>query len=145
MFAYEVANISLIYRQYIANIPPLQRQYIAKDGAPSQRGAQELIRKPRPLAVNRNRRLNKLQFQSHPFSSVQWVLLGIIGYYWVLGIGYYWVLLGIGYYFLSSIIILYYYIISGEVIGFRLFRATGLVFTIRPKDGVIQSSVGCRA
>ena len=27
---------------------------------------------------------------------------------------------------------------SGEVIGFRLFRATGLAFAIRPKDGVAR-------
>ena len=32
----------------------------------------------------------------------------------------------------------YYYIMSGEVIGFRLFRATGLAFAIRPKDGVAR-------
>ena len=31
-----------------------------------------------------------------------------------------------------------HYIISGEVIGFRLFRATGLAFAIRPKDGVAR-------
>ena len=30
---------------------------------------------------------------------------------------------------------LYY---KGEVIGFRLFRATGLAFAIRPKDGVAR-------
>ena len=32
----------------------------------------------------------------------------------------------------------------GEVMGFSLFRATGLAFAIRPKDG-IQSSVHPRA
>ena len=31
-----------------------------------------------------------------------------------------------------------HYITSGEVIGFRLFRATGLAFAIRPKDGVAR-------
>ena len=31
-----------------------------------------------------------------------------------------------------------HYIMSGEVIGFRLFRATGLAFAIRPKDGVAR-------
>ena len=40
----------------------------------------------------------------------------------------------IGCYFLSSIILHY----KGEVIGFRLFRATGLAFAIRPKDGVAK-------
>ena len=38
-----------------------------------------------------------------------------------------------GYHFISSIIIL-----KGEVIGFRLFWATGLAFAIRPKDGVAR-------
>ena len=31
-----------------------------------------------------------------------------------------------------------HYIMSGEVIGFRLFRATGLAFAIRPKDGIAK-------
>ena len=41
-----------------------------------------------------------------------------------------WTLLGIILFFFD-----HYYIISGEVIGFRLFRVTGLAFAIRPKDG----------
>ena len=36
-----------------------------------------------------------------------------------------------------------HYIKRVEVIDFRLFRATELAFAIRPKDGVIQSSVPC--
>ena len=32
----------------------------------------------------------------------------------------------------------HYYIMSGEVIGFRLFWATRLAFAIRPKDGVAR-------
>ena len=35
------------------------------------------------------------------------------------------------------IIILY----VGEVIGFRLFRATGIAFAIRPKDGVARQDI----
>ena len=31
-----------------------------------------------------------------------------------------------------------HYIYVGEVIGFRLFRAMGLAFAIRPKDGVAR-------
>ena len=40
--------------------------------------------------------------------------------------------------FSSSISTVLYMIMSGEVIGFRLFRATGLAFAIRPKDGVAR-------
>ena len=43
-----------------------------------------------------------------------------------------WTLLGNVIFFLRS---LYY---KGEVIGVRLFRATGLAFAIRPKDGVAR-------
>ena len=56
-------------------------------GPPSRRGTWELIRQLRPLAVNRNRRLNNVALldplRSVQFSSVQssylvWTLLGII-------------------------------------------------------------------
>ena len=43
----------------------------------SRRGAQELIRKPRPLSVIRNRRLNNVALVAHTtqFSSVQYTRL----------------------------------------------------------------------
>ena len=55
---------------------------------------------------------------------LSWLRLMLVGIW----LGLYWVLFS---YF-------DHYIISGEVIGFRLFRATGLAFAIRPKDGVAR-------
>ena len=60
-------------------------------------------------------------FSSTTFSSVQFSLM-LVGVW----LGLHWVL----FYFFD------HYIKFGEVIGFRLFRATGLAFAIRPKDGV---------